>query len=106
VRTDAERRGGQPGGDDDLAVRPGRPQSVQVGQVGQVIEDQGPGPFGAREPGGEADRGVARVGPRTKDLAKRIAKGDISIDNAILDYAADNAIDALNAADCIRAGVA
>jgi hypothetical protein len=64
VRADSEGRGGQPGGDDDLAVRPGRPQPVQVGQVGQVVEDQRPAPLGAREPGGEAGRGVARVGVR------------------------------------------
>ena len=69
VRAGAEGRAGQPGRDDDLAVRSGRPQSVQVGHVGQVVEDQGPPPLGPGEPGGEA----ARVGRRA---GVRVARAD------------------------------
>ena len=48
-----ELRGRQPGGDQDPAGRAGRPQAFQVGQVGQVIDDQRPRAFGVGQPGDE-----------------------------------------------------
>ena len=52
-----------PGGDHHPAVGPGRPQTLQVGRVGQVIEDDQPAPLGPGQPGQEAPRAVSRSSP-------------------------------------------
>ena len=53
--------GRQPRGDHDPAGRAGRPQLLQVAQLGQVVEDQRPRPPGAGQPGHEAGRGGLRA---------------------------------------------
>ncbi len=50
-----------PGGDHDPAVGPGRPQAIQVGRVGQVVEDDQPAPLGPGQPGEEALRAGQQV---------------------------------------------
>jgi hypothetical protein len=52
-----EARGRQPGGDQDPAGRAGRPPALQIGQVGQVVDDQRPRPLGVRQPGDEPPAG-------------------------------------------------
>jgi hypothetical protein len=49
--------GRQPAGDQDPAGRAGRPQVLQDAHLGQVIQDQRPGPPGPVQPGHEAGRG-------------------------------------------------
>ena len=56
-----EGRARQPGGDQDPAGRPGRPQPVQVAQLGQVVEDQRPRLPGPLQPGHEPGRGRFRA---------------------------------------------
>ena len=49
--------GRQPGGDQDLAGRAGRPQLLQVAQLGKVVDNQRPRPPGVGQPGDEPGRG-------------------------------------------------
>ena len=60
-----------------MTTRPapsGRPQPLQVGRVGQVVEDQCPSALGARQPGHEAACGSVRVRVRIAraDRASRL----------------------------------
>ena len=69
-----------PGGDHDPAVGPGRPQAIQVGRVGQVVQDDQPAPLGPGQPGQEALRAgqqvVARISGTQVGEGQRVAGQD------------------------------
>ena len=55
-----------PGGDQHPAVRAAGPQAVQVGWVGQVVQDHQPAALGAGQPGQEAPGGGRQVVVRVR----------------------------------------
>ncbi len=69
-----------PGGDQHPALGALRPQAVQVGRVGQVVEDHQPAPLGAGQPGQEALGGgrqaIVRVGGAKIGEGQRVAAAD------------------------------